>query len=60
MQKATFAITVPHIISRLYLRSLRKPNHTSTTSRFCVHETFQLNQSNLFLSNPAFVRVYRE
>ncbi len=57
MQKATFAITIPHIISRLYLQ---KENHISITSRFCVYGTFQINQSNFLNSNPAFVRVYRE
>ncbi len=39
MQDATSAITFPHIASRLYLHSLQRPNHTSITSRFCVHGT---------------------
>ncbi len=46
MQKATSAITFPHIVSRLYLHSFQKPDHTSITPRFCVHETLQINQSN--------------
>ncbi len=57
MGKATFAITIPHYISRLYLQ---KANHTSITSRFCVHGTLQINQSNFLNFNPALVRVYRE
>ncbi len=64
MQKTTFAITIPHIISRLCLHSLQRPNHKPSiqllTLRFKVHETFQLNQSNFLTYNPAFVRVYRE
>ncbi len=62
MQKATFAITIPHIASRLYLQSLhsmQKLNHTSITSRFCVHGTFQINQSNSLIFNPIFIRVTR-
>ncbi len=46
MQKATSAITFPHIVSRLYLHSMQKPNHTLITSRFCVHETLLIKQSN--------------
>ncbi len=61
MQKATFAITFPHTISHLYLLSLQRPNHESSiqsiTSRFCVHETLQINQSNFLIFNTAFVRV---
>jgi hypothetical protein len=73
MQKATFAITILHIASCLYLQflhfmlslhSLHRPNHESSiqsiTSRFYVHETLQINQSNFLIFNPAFVRVYRE
>ncbi len=76
MQKATFAITILHIASCLYLQSLhflqflhsmlslQRHNHTSSiqsiTSRFCVHGTLQINQSNFLIFNPAFVRVYRE
>ncbi len=64
MQKATFAITIPHIVSRLYLQSLhslQRPNHKSSiqsiTSRFCVHGTLQINQSNFLISNNTFVQV---
>ncbi len=57
MQKATLITSVPHIISRLYLQ---KANHTSSIqsliSRFCVHETLQINQSNFLIFNPAFVQ----
>ncbi len=63
MQKATFAITIPHIISRLCLHSLQRPNHKPSiqllTSRFKVHETLQINQSNFLIFNPIFVRVSR-
>ncbi len=57
MQKATFAITIPHIASRLYLQflhSMQKLNHTSITSRFCVHGTLKINQSNFGISNNTF------
>ncbi len=60
MQKTTFAITIPHIISRLYLHCQQKANHTSLISSIKVHETFQINQSNFLDFNPAFVRVYGE
>ncbi len=57
MQKATFAITIPHITSRLYLQ---KANQTSSIqsliSRFCVHETLQIDQSNFLISNNTFVQ----
>ncbi len=56
MQKATFAVTIPHIASRLYLLSLQRHNHTSITSRFCVHETLQINQSNILIFNNTFVQ----
>ncbi len=63
MQKATFASTFPHIVSSLYLQSLhflQRPNHKSSIqsliSRFCVHETLQINQSNSLIFNPAFVQ----
>ena len=53
MQKATFDITIPHIVSRLYLQSLhflQRPNHKSSiqslTSRFKIHETLLIKQSN--------------
>ncbi len=59
MQRTAFAITVPHIISRLCLLSLhtlQRPNHTSITPRSKVHGTLQINQSNLLISNNAFVQ----
>ncbi len=60
MQNTTFAITIPHIASRLYLQSLhflQRPNHTSITPRFCVHETLQIKKSNFLIFNPVFVQV---
>jgi hypothetical protein len=43
MQKATFAITIPHFF--LPISTLNaEVNHKSITSRFCVHGTFQINQ----------------
>jgi hypothetical protein len=64
MQKATSAITIPHIISRLCLHSLQRPNHKPSiqllTLRFKVHGTLQINQSIFLGFNLAFVRVYRE
>jgi len=58
MQKATFAITIPHIISRLCLYFLQNPNHKSSiqslTLCFCVHETLQIDQSNFGISNNTF------
>ncbi len=59
MQKTTFAITIPHIISSIYLQSLQKVNHTSFTShilRFKVYETLQINQSKFLISNNTFVQ----
>ena len=46
MQKAALMTSIPHIISRVYLHSLQKANHTSFTSRFKIHETLQINQPN--------------
>jgi hypothetical protein len=54
MQKITFAITVPRFCSHLYLQSLQRPNHTSsniTLSRFMIHGTLQINQSNFLISD---------
>jgi hypothetical protein len=62
MLKATFAITVPRFCSHLYLRFLQKAIHTSFNiilSRFCIHETLQINQSNFLIFNPVFIRVSR-
>ncbi len=59
MQKATFAITIPHFFLPISAY-ISEANHTSITSRFCVHGTFQINQSNFLIFNPAFVRVYRK
>ncbi len=62
MQKATFAIIIPHFFLPISTY-ISQANHTSITShilRFKGHETLQLNQSNFLILNPAFVRVYRE
>ncbi len=59
MQKAAFAITILHIASRLYLQSLhflQRPNHTSGYITFQRHETFQIDQSNLLISDNTFVQ----
>ena len=60
MQKATSAITIPHIISRLCLHSLQRPNHKPSiqllTLRFKVHGTLQINPSNFLISNNTFVQ----
>jgi hypothetical protein len=53
MQKATFAITILHFFLPISAY-ISEAHHTSITSRFCVHETFQINQSNFpltFLNN---------
>ncbi len=63
MQKATFAIIAPHFFSRI-CAYISQAHHESSiqsiTSRFCVHETFQINQSNFFIYNNAFVQGFRE
>ncbi len=53
MQRAAFAITIPHFFSHIYLHSLlylQKLNHKSSiqslTSRFKIHETLLIKQSN--------------
>ncbi len=63
MQKVTSAITFPHIVSRLYLQFLhflQKLNHTSSiqslTSRFKIHETLLINQSN-FLNFKNYLTI---
>jgi hypothetical protein len=33
---------------------------TSLVLRFCVHETFQINQLNFLIFNLTFVRLYSE
>ncbi len=63
MQKAIPAIKVPHFflpITAFNSEANLKSSIQSITSRFCVHETFQIHQSNFLIFNPAFVRVYRE
>ncbi len=60
MQKAVFAITTPHFFLPTSAYS-SEANHESSiqsiTSRFCVHETFQIQQSSFFIYNNAFVQV---
>ncbi len=63
MQKVTFAITIPHFFSPItaYISEVHHESSIqSIKSRFCVHETLQINQSNFLIFSPAFVRVYRE
>ncbi len=55
MQKATFAITIPHFFLPISAY-ISEANHKSITSRFCVHETLQINQSNFGISNNTFVQ----
>ena len=58
MQKAVFAITIPHIVSRLYLQflhSMQKLNHTSLILRFNVHGNAS-NKSIEFLYYLLFER----
>ena len=54
MQKAVFAITIPHFFPHLYLHSPQKAYHESSIQslilRFNVHGTFQINQSNFLIS----------
>ena len=60
MQKATFAIIIPHSISTYISEANHESSIQSTTSRFCVHETIQINQSNFGISNNTFVQGFRE
>ena len=48
MQKAAFAITIPHFFLPISTY-ISEANHTSITSRFCVHETLQINQLNFLV-----------
>ncbi len=60
MQKTTFVNTIPHFslpISAYISEVHHESSIQSTTSRFCVQETFQIQQSNFFIYNNAFVRV---
>jgi hypothetical protein len=59
MQKATSDITILHFFLPISTY-ISEAHHTSITSRFCVHGTLQINQSNFLNFNPALVRVYRE
>jgi hypothetical protein len=59
MQEATIGIPIPQLISRLYLHSMQKPNHTSFASlisRFKIHETFQINKSNFLISRNTLIQ----
>ncbi len=63
MQKATSDITILHFflpISAYISEAHHESSIQSITQRFCVHGTFQINQSNFLIFNPAFVRVYRK
>ncbi len=59
MRKATSDITILHFFLPISAY-ISEAHHTSITSRFCVHGTLQINQSNFLTFNPTFVRVYRE
>ncbi len=56
MQKATFAITVPHFFLPISAY-ISEAHRTSIISRFKVHETLQINQSNFFI---LLFKVYKE
>ncbi len=59
MQKATFAITIPHFFSPISVFNSEanlKSSIQSITSRFNVHGTLQINQSNFGISNNTFVQ----
>ncbi len=59
MQKATFVTTIPHFflpISAYMSEANHESSIQSITSRFCVHGTLQINQSNFLIFNPAFVQ----
>ncbi len=63
MQKATFAITIPHFflpISAYISEANHESSIQSITSRFNVHGTLQINPSNFLISNNTFVQSYRE
>ncbi len=62
MQKATFAITGPHFflpISAYISEANHESSIQSITSRFNVHGTLQIKQSNFLIFNPIFMRVSR-
>ncbi len=59
MQKATSDITILHFFLPISAY-ISEAHHTSLTSRFNVHGTLQIDQSNFLIFNPVFVRVYRE
>lgn len=58
VQKAAFTINIPHIISRSFLHSMQKPNHTSSVqsliSRFCVQETLQIKSLKFLIFKIPF------
>ncbi len=56
MQKATSAITFPHFFSLIFAFNSEAIHKSSITSRFCIHETFQIQQSNFGISNNTFVQ----
>ncbi len=57
MQKATSDITILHFFLPIPAY-ISEANHESSiqsiTSRFCVHETLQINSSNFLVSNNTF------
>jgi hypothetical protein len=62
MQKTTFfKYYFKSFLTDIYNPCRLRITHyfTSLVSRFCVHGTFQINQSNFLIFNPAFIRVSR-
>ena len=46
MRKAIFTITVPHFLSPISALSAESKSYIIITSRFNIHGTLQINQSN--------------
>ncbi len=62
MQKATFVTTIPHIflpLSAYISEANQESSIQSTTSRFCVHETLLIKQSNFPIKSkyPKFIEI---
>ena len=59
MQKAVFAITIPHFFLPISAY-ISKANHESSiqsiTSCFCVYETLQINTSHFLICNNTFIQ----
>jgi hypothetical protein len=55
MQKATIAVTVPHLFSPLSALSAESKSYIITL-RFNIHGTLQINQSNFLIFNNTFIQ----